>query len=487
MCRVCPAGPLQRSPQGFNRRPDGTERRSVVETELHRITLQLGIMTKRAALYLRQSKSDQTGDGPERQLERTRQLADLRGWAVVGTYVDDGVSASKARGAGTAWDRMLRDAGDGLVDVVIGVDLDRLLRSTRDLNTLIDAGLQVVTVDGEIDLSTADGEFRATMLAGIARFEVRRKGERQTRANAQRAAKGGVPKGVRLKGYSTEGQIVHKEADTVRALFDGFATGLTLRTLSREHGLTPSTVRTILTNPRYAGRRMYKGEVVGEGEWEAVVSGELFDSVGRRLADPARKTNRTGSTARKHLGTSLFRCGECSDVLSVKAGVPVDGPTVRTAGSGGRYWCQACSMVRTMAPVDDFVLRLAEARLTQPDALAALTPDVDLDPLRNEHATLTESKATLAGLVADGSMSRADVKVAVEQVNARLAEIDRELQAADSPVTLLTEDEQRAGLDALNLDRQRALIETLMTVHLLRAPRGRKAFDPDSVRITWKG
>ena len=35
------------------------------------------------------------------------------------------------------------------------------------------------------------------------------------------------------------------------------------------------------------------GEIVGEGEWEPIVSGELFDSVGRRLADPARKTNRT--------------------------------------------------------------------------------------------------------------------------------------------------------------------------------------------------
>ena len=76
---------------------------------------------------------------------------------------------------------------------------------------------------------------------------VRRKGERQTRANAQRAAKGGVPKGVRLTGYTTDGDVVQDEAAVVRALFDGFATGLTLRTLSREHGMTPSTIRTIAT------------------------------------------------------------------------------------------------------------------------------------------------------------------------------------------------------------------------------------------------
>jgi hypothetical protein len=359
--------------------------------------------------------------------------------------------------------------------VVIGVDLDRVVRSTRDRNTLIDHGLSLVTLDGEIDLTTADGEFRASMLAAIARFEVRRKGERQTRANAQRAAKGGVPKGARLRGYTTDGQLVPAEADTVRELFDGFSSGLTLRTLSRQHGLTPSTVRTILTNPRYAGRRVYKGEVVGVGDWEPIVSGELFDSVARRLADPARKTNRTGSTARRHLGTSLFRCGECDDH-----------PTVRTAGSGGRYWCQACALVRSMAAVDDFVLRLAEARLTLPDALAALTPDVDVDPLRDEHATLTERKATLAGLVADGTMSRADVKDAVDRLNARLAEIERLVGGGDRPIALLTEEEQREGLASLNLDRQRALIDTLMTVDLLRAPRGRRAFDPASLVVAWR-
>lgn len=428
-------------------------------------------MRKRAALYLRQSKSND--EGIERQTERTIALATARGWAVAGTFIDDDVTASKPRGPQTAWGRML--AASDELDVVIGVDLDRVVRSTRDLNTLIDHGLSLVTLDGEIDLTTADGEFRASMLAAIARFEVRRKGERQTRANAQRAAKGGVPKGVRLTGYTTDGDVVPVEAAVVRALFDGFATGLTLRTLSREHGLTPSTVRTLLTNPRYAGRRVYKGEVVGAGAWEPIVSGELFDSVNRGLADPARKSNRTGSTARKHLGTSLFRCGECEDH-----------PTVRTAGSGNRYWCRACGLVRTMAPIDDVVLRLAEARLTQPDALSALTPDVDIDPLRAEHTTLTERKADLAGLVADGTMTRADVKEAVERLNVRLAELDRLLGVAGSPVALLTEEEQRVGLATLNLDRQRALIDTIMTVDLLRAPRGRKDFNTDTVRVTWK-
>ena len=428
-------------------------------------------MSKRAALYLRQSKSDD--EGIERQTERTSALATARGWTVAATFIDNDVSASKPRGPGTAWGRMLAAADD--LDVVIGVDLDRVVRSTRDLNTLIDHGLALVTLDGEIDLTTADGEFRASMLAAIARFEVRRKGERQTRANAQRAAKGGVPKGVRLKGYSTDGQVLPKEATVVRALFDGFSTGLTLRTLSRDYDLTPSTVRTILTNPRYAGRRVYKGEIVGVGEWEAIVPGELFDSVNRRLADPARKTNRTGSTARKHLGSGLFRCGECDDR-----------PTLRTAGSGNRYWCRFCGLVRTMAPIDAAVLKLAEDRLTEPDALTALTPDVDIDPLRDEQAALAQSKADIVGLIAEGLLSREDARTQLQAITTRLAGLDRLTEGADRPAALLTEEEQRAGLASLDLDRQRALVDALMTVYLRRAPRGRKGFDKSTVRVAWR-
>lgn len=71
-------------------------------------------------------------------------------------------------------------------------------------------------------------------------------------------------------------------------------------------------------------------------------------------------------------------------------------------------------------------------------------------------------------------------------INAWLAELDRSLQAADKPGVLRTEDEQRAGFAPLDLQRQRGVIDTLMTIDLLRAPRGRRPFDPESMRYEWK-
>ncbi|BBH16796.1 site-specific recombinase DNA invertase Pin [Nocardioides baekrokdamisoli] len=437
---------------------------------------------RRAALYLRQSPTRNGEDGIERQRERTTALASSRGWRVVSEYVDLDVSASKTRGKGTDWARMLTDRSAGLIDVVIAVDLDRLLRSTRDLNALIDAGLMAVTVDGEIDLTTADGEFRATMLAGIARFEVRRKGERQSRANQQRAERGGVPKGTRCTGYNTDGTVREDEAETVRALFNEFAQGDTLRTLSRRYELTPSSVRTILTNPRYAGRRTYKGKVVGDGSWTALVDPVAFDLVNARLADPRRKTNATGTTARKYLGSGLFRCA-CGDTRRIVSG-----------GSGGtRYTCRGCYMTRNREAVDQYVLAVLAARLRQPDALAALRPGIegrdDAVDLLAEHTALRERLTGLAALVADGTLTPDDVREAVEPLRARLADVETALaEHARTPVLDGLEgvlDKLDEAWPTMTTDRQRALVSLFMTVTLHRAQQGRKGFDPETVTIDW--
>lgn len=445
---------------------------------------------RRAALYVRQSKDSDAG--VERQIERTTALVTLRGWTAAGTYVDNDVTASKPRGAGTAWGRMLADRAAGLLDVVVGVDLDRVVRSTRDLNTLIDAGLALVTVDGEIDLTTADGEFRASMLAALARFEVRRKGERQTRANRQRAERGGVPKGTRLTGYETDGTVREDEAATVRALFDGFSKGDSLRTLAARFDSTPSTVRGILTNPRYAGRRVYKGAVVSEsGQWPALVSGERFDIVQARITDPRRKTNQSGSTARKHLGSGFYLCACQTETVDGEPRPRPGALRVVSGGTGDRYRCRVCGMSRNREQVDAYVVGTLLARLSQPDALAALTPQpVDVSELLTEQEAIKARLRKLALLVADGTLTDEDVRAAAEPLRVRLAEVQRRIGAASTPPILASLegslDRLEEVLPTLPTERRRALAAAFLTVTLDRAPKGRKTFDPDSVRITWR-
>src|SRR5699024_5727905 len=101
-------------------------------------------MTVRAAAYMRISQ-DRRGEGWAigTQRRKIRQMAKDRGWQIVAEYEDSSVSASKPRGAGTDWARMLRDADRGDFTHVVAVDVDRLLRSTKDLISLDQRCLRV--------------------------------------------------------------------------------------------------------------------------------------------------------------------------------------------------------------------------------------------------------------------------------------------------------------------------------------------------------
>ncbi|WP_448005320.1 recombinase family protein [Agromyces bauzanensis] len=436
----------------------------------------------RAAIYLRQSLDVQ--EGIERQRERCVKLIEARGWRVGPEYADNDTSASKRRGTGTAWARMLDDIGTAF-DVIVAVDLDRLLRSTADLLELTNRGARVVTVDGEIDLSTADGEFRATMLAGIARFEVRRKGERQQRANQQRADKGKPPSGVRLTGYTTAGDVIKDEAKAVHDVFERFAAGESLKGLAalldasgvptrRGGRWNPSSVRTMLQNPRYAGRAVYRGAPTGKpGTWEPIVSEALFDVAQARLNDPRRVTNREG-TDRKYLGSGLYVCGVC-------------GGKLRT--NGPRYWCPVGGHVtRSIKHIDAWVTEVIRQRLRRSDAVSAVFPandsaaaaiDAEAKQLR-ERLGLIESDYD-AGLI-DGRR----YATATEKVHAELRRLEGErgrLLAGSAVGSLLSSKDPVAAFDAASLATRRALVDALAVVRVDPGIRGRKGFDEASVRI----
>jgi site-specific DNA recombinase len=280
-------------------------------------------MATRTAIYARQSID--RSEGIDRQLERDRKLAADRGWEIVREYLDNDVSAFKDRGPKTAWGQMVADAKAGLFTHLIAVDLDRLLRGQRDLLTLIELKLAVVTVDGELDLSSADGEFRATLAASLARFETRRKSERTRRANDYRTRQGRPAPGRRRYGYETDGVTpVPAEAAIVVRIFETLAGGGSLNGLAaalQSEGVPGGTLsKWTTTNVRHiAKNRAYAGFVEHLGVWAPsdvvvpIVSEELSETVIAVLSDPARRT--TPGPAPAHLLSGLGVCGNCGAPL----------------------------------------------------------------------------------------------------------------------------------------------------------------------------
>lgn len=445
----------------------------------------------RAAIYLRQSL-DATGDqlAVQRQREDCRRIAEHRGWTVVAEYVDNSISASDARKKRPAYDRLVNAYAEGQFTALICYDLDRLTRQPRQLEDWIDAaterGLLLTTANGEADLSTDGGRMYARIKATVGRAEVERKSARQKRAAVQRAEQGRPPLGPRLTGYTKGGELLEHEAVVVRTVFDRFGTGDSLRSLAewltseriptRRGGVrwSPSTVSTMLRNPRYAGRAVYDGQETGSpGEWVPIVADEVFMLVQAKLSDPRRITNRVG-TDRRHLGSGLYECGLCGRKV--------------VAWSGGRYRCPSACVNRTGTGVDKHVVKVIRARLGRPDLLDLLIPVTGgrQKELNAEVARLRRRLVMVGNDYDAGIIDGQRYKIATEKLRAELdgaeAQVVR-LVASGAAATLLAGDPV-ASFDGAPLMMRRNVIDALCRIELLPAPRGRKVFDPESVRIT---
>lgn len=129
-------------------------------------------MTKRAALYVRVSTDHQT---VENQVQELRKIAAGRGWQIVETYSDAGISGTKGRDKRAGLDRMLKDACRGRFDVVMAVAIDRLGRSLLDLlGTFqhLEACKTDVLIDKQaIDTTTPMGRLLFHITGAFAEFE----------------------------------------------------------------------------------------------------------------------------------------------------------------------------------------------------------------------------------------------------------------------------------------------------------------------------
>ena len=126
----------------------------------------------RAALYLRVSTDGQTVENQRRDLLK---LAGLRGWEIVASYEDNGVSGAKGRDKRPGLNAMLRDAKRRRFDLVTFWAIDRLGRSTSAVATAMDelaeAGVGMFAFKESMDTSTAHGRAMLEMAAVFARLE----------------------------------------------------------------------------------------------------------------------------------------------------------------------------------------------------------------------------------------------------------------------------------------------------------------------------
>ncbi len=462
----------------------------------------------RAIVYLRISK-DPTGleAGVGRQREDCQRRARERGWDIVAEHADNDMSATSGRRR-PGFEAMLTALNAGEADVVIAWALDRLQRNRRDELRLYETckamGASMSLVNGpDIDFKTATGRYLADNLGSLARLEVELKSDRQVRQQEQAAAQGRRVGGRRPFGYDDGGLTVREdEAAAIRRGYESLLAGVPLAAIAREWNAAglrsgqvkwrpdskgqpsewhPDTVRMVLKNPRNAGKRAYKGVIVADAVWPALVAEETWLAAVGLLAEPSRYVG--GGRRSRALLTGVARCGVC-------------GATVHCGGSrpGLRgYRCGGSSghVARKAEPVDEFVTAVVIERLSRPDAAELLHDESkpDLEAMRGEAVALRTRLDSLAVEFADGSLTPSQLRAATARLRSRLKGVEGSMADAGRVNVLgplIAARDAGVAWEGLTVARRRAVIDTLMVVTIHPPGRGVRTFRPETVGIEWR-
>lgn len=194
---------------------------------------------KRAALYVRVSTDHQTVENQVRELTA---IAERRGWQIVETYQDAGISGAKGREDRPGLDKMLKDACRRKFDVVMIWAIDRLGRSTRDLlnnvGELENCGAGLFIEQQAIDTTSDMGKFIFHIFGAIAELERKTIGRRVI-AGIKRARAEGTKSG---KPFGRP-RIDEKTEKAIRRDLERGGKGI--KKLAAEHRVGVGTVQRI--------------------------------------------------------------------------------------------------------------------------------------------------------------------------------------------------------------------------------------------------
>ena len=455
----------------------------------------------KTAIYTRIS-ADQTGEGlgVARQLEDCTALAQRLGWDIVQIYTDNDISAYNGKRR-PGFEALLAGMKGGRFAGLICWHVDRLYRSMKDLERLIEiadaAGVAIRTVNGgDLDLSTSAGRMVARILGSVARQESEHSSERRKRANTQKAAAGRWATAIRPFGYTIDGQPLEPEASAVRKAVADVLAGKSIRRVAMEwnaQGLTTTrgtafngpAVRRLLAKPRYAGLRTYQGKVVDgvKGDWPALIDEDTHRGLVAFLSDPSRIIHT--SFERKYQGSGVYRCGVCGGPMKAAA------PGKRCSRA---YACRRGShVVRQGERLDEFVSMLVIERLSRPDVALKLDDGtvVDVAGLQARRIALQARMDELAEQFANGDIDGSQLRRGTSTLRSKMTALDAELADAVriSPLAdfVASGGQIAQRWEETTPDKRGKIIDQLMTVSVLPAPRGgRNGFDPEFIRIDWK-
>ena len=268
-------------------------------------------------------------------------------WEFIKVYADEGISGCSTKGR-LGFLKMVEDALDGKIDLIITKSVSRFARNTVDSLTAIrklkDHDVECFFEKENIWTFDSKGELLISIMSSLAQEESRSISENCTWGQRKRFADGKVSMPYKCfvgyrRGEDGTPEVVPEEAEIVRRIYSmylqGKAVGAIANQLTKENIPSPagkskwatSTVQSILTNEKYKGDALLQktftvdflqkkvkkneGEVPKyyvEQSHEAIIDPIEFELVQQEIA---RRT----AIGKRYSGQSILSariiCGDC--------------------------------------------------------------------------------------------------------------------------------------------------------------------------------
>ncbi|MZQ74727.1 MAG: recombinase family protein [Peptoclostridium sp.] len=312
---------------------------------------------KKVVIYARVSTAEQAEEGYsiDAQLDTVKKKCEQEGRVVVNEYVDRGISG-KSIEKRDALKKLLKDAAKGQFEEVWVWKTNRLARNHLDLLKIVDElnknNVGFKSCSEVFDTSTPTGKLMMNLLASVGEFERETIVENVKLGMKQRAKMGKWNGGVVL-GYKSVKSgddkeksrlvIVEEEAETVRMIFQLYASGRGLKSIvnhinklgyrsKKGNMFAIATIKEILHNPVYIGKIRYnrmqdwnekrrKGRnenpMIVDGEHTPIIEIDLWNKVHRLYKERSHKPVRNFSGS--YPLTGILKCPQCG--ASMVAGV----------------------------------------------------------------------------------------------------------------------------------------------------------------------
>lgn len=311
---------------------------------------------KRVAAYARVStENEEQLSSYEAQVDHyTRYIKANAEWEFVEVYADEGISATSTKKR-DGFNRMITDALEGKIDLIITKSVSRFARNTVDTLTTVrklkDKGVEVYFEKENIYTLDSKGELLITIMSSLAQEESRSISENVTWGQRKRFADGKVSLPYKQflgyeKGENGLPRIVESEAKPIRLIYklflEGKSTSWIAKYLTEHNILSPAgkdkwqetTVRSILKNEKYKGdailqksftvdfltkkKKINEGEIPQyyvENSHPAIITSEVFDLVQHEIK---KRKDAKGYKTGGGCFSGKIICGECGSFYGSK-------------------------------------------------------------------------------------------------------------------------------------------------------------------------